>query len=293
MWMNLLHNLQMALVFRHTGVLLLGLTLLVTAAGCRNCDLVEAELRSRDHELRELRDELERVETHNDALQRELHSLRQSSSARISPELASQTYTLKSITLGRQTGGYDNDNCPGDEALQVVLEPRDVDGHTIKAPGTLLVQALEVSREGTKKPLCWWQVGPEKLRRSWRSGLLSTGYVLVLPWKVWPGTGKLRVLARFQLADGRVFEADKDVTVRLTPQAHRKPPPADAGAVPGGELPPDMALPPPRQLDTPSFDGTRAPSMEKGATQPASLWQNAPPNSLPGAVRLLQPVSLR
>src|SRR5262249_32012155 len=103
------------------------------------------------------------------------------------------------------------------EALQVVLEPRDPDGQAIKAPGRLTVTALQVSPEGLKIPLSTWEIAPDQLRRTWRNGLLSTGYYVVLPWKSWPTNPKLRVVAQFTLADGRIFEADKDVAIRLPP----------------------------------------------------------------------------
>ena len=86
--------------------------------------------------------------------------------------------------------------------LQVFVEPRDGDGHTLKAPGTLTVHAFEITTEGLKKPLCSWEVSANESRRSWKSGLLSTGYSLVLPWKVWPSYDKVRVVAQFH-ADRR------------------------------------------------------------------------------------------
>lgn len=72
------------------------------------------------------------------------------------------------------------------------------------------------------------------------SGLLSTGYVLVLPWKVWPNNDKVRVVAQLRLPDGRLFEADKDVTVHVVP-AEKRPPPTEA-----------PLLPPPHPLDPPA-----------------------------------------
>ena len=198
--------------------LLLGLALLLGSAGCRNCDLVEAELRTLERDLTELKGELFRSEAHNEALQREMRNLRQGA-VKATPEEASQQFTLRQIVLGRGTGGYDKDNCPGDDALQVVLEPRDGDGHAVKASGSLYVEVVEINREGLKTFLSSWDVPPEQLRRTWRSGFLSSGYDVVLPWKAWPNSDKLRVVARFSLADGRTFEADKDVTIRLTPAA--------------------------------------------------------------------------
>ena len=242
---------------RAAAFVLCPFALVLSLSGCRNCDLVEAELRTRDRELHEMRDELHRLQMCNDGLQREIRALRRN--AKVAPEDANLIFALKSVTLGRQTGGYNDDDCPGDEALQVVLEPRDVDNHLIKAPGTLDVRALEVSQEGLKKPLCSWHLTNDQLRRTWKNGLLSTGYFVILPWKAYPSTEKLRVVVLFTLADGRAFEADKDVTIRLVPAAHRKalPPLPEEGGPPPGPL---EQAPPPRRVDT-SAAGERPASL--------------------------------
>jgi hypothetical protein len=272
--------------------LLLGLGFLSAAVGCRNCDLLEAELRTRENELRELRAELARADAHNEGMLRELGAVRQSTSAKPSPELASQTYTLKQIVLGRQTGGYDDDGCPGDEALQVVLEPRDADGHAIKAPGALHVEVLEINPQGLKAPLSSWDLSPDQLRRAWRSGLLSTGYQIILPWKVWPSSDKLRVIVQFTLADGRLFEADKDITIRPTVAALRRSLPAAGvdptlSVVPGPENP----LPAPRKLLPGTPPGVAVPPSPPGL-EPASLWQPARTGTVADAVQLLRPTPL-
>jgi hypothetical protein len=264
--------------------MLLGWGLL--AAGCQHCerDLVESELRHREDDVHELKSEVCRLQACNDGLQRELQAVRQTSSAKITPELASQTYVLKSVDLARQTGGYDSDGVPGDEALQVVLEPRDPDGQAIKAPGTLDVQALEITAEGLKRPLSSWHVPPEQLRRTWRSGFLSTAYFVVLPWKNWPTCEKLRVVAQFTLADGRVFEADKDVVVHLQqPGGHSPPPAPDAPA--GPALDPEPPLPAPRKVDPPPPEPVK--------TTAAGLWETLPAAPLAGAVQVLRPVPIK
>jgi hypothetical protein len=224
-------------------VWLVGLAFLFPLVGCRNCDLVEAELRSREAESRQLRDELYRSESYNYALQRELHDLRSGTPAKLTPELATQVYTVQEVVLGRGTGGYDDDGVPGDEGLEVVLEPRDPDGHAIKAPGTLYVEVLQIPPEGVKLPLSSWEIPANQLRRTWRSGLLSTGYFVVLPWKNWPTTSKLRVTARFILTDGRVFEADKDVAIRLPPGVNARPSAGVAAALAPLPLPVDLDVP--------------------------------------------------
>jgi hypothetical protein len=264
--------------------------LFIPAAGCRNCDLVEAELRTKDKELRHLKGELENTRLYNQALQTELQSLRPVSVAPMSPELASQTYTLKEIVLGRQTGGYDDGSRPGDTALQVVVEPRDPDGSAIKAPGTLVVEVLQITPEGLKTPLSSWQIPPEQLRKNWRSGLLSTGYQLVLPWKVQPTYSKLRVTVRLMVADGRVFEADKDVTIRLPPSLESKPgpvlPPMEPVPVtPEAELPLFM----PRKVET---QKPSEPEPDSGKPMQSASLLRIEVNASPPTVRLLPPTPL-
>jgi hypothetical protein len=203
----------------------------VVVGGCRNCDLVEAELRTRERELRELRGELYRQEVYNQALQRENQALQSNTCSKPLLEAAAGIVMVKEIALGRQTGGYDNDDCPGDEALQVVVEPLDVDGHAVKTPGDLYVEAIEMSPEGIKVPLSFWQVPWDQLRRTWQNGFLSVGYRVILPWQTWPSQKRLRVVARMTLPDGRVFEAERDVSIRLTPIERRQvlPPALPAG----------------------------------------------------------------
>ncbi len=278
---------------RGLAALLPGL-LLVLAAGCRNCDLVEAELRTKDRELRELQADLNRVECENEALHRELRGVRQS----VPPptvEEASQTNTVRQVVLGRQTGGHDEDQCPGDEALMVVVEPRDVDGHALKAPGALYVEAVEINPQGLKSVLATWEVSEAELRRTWRSGLLSNGYHVVLPWKNWPSAERLRVTARLTLPDGRAFEADKDVRLRLTAAAQRKPAPA---------LPPPKTVEPPApQLQrlapwprktAPEKESEITPaSLRREGLQRTALWHGPHMTPLTDAVKLDRPVPLR
>ena len=170
------------------------------------------------------REELERCHAINEGLQMELQAAHADPSANPGdPNCpAAPAYTIRSLTLGRQTGGRDGDASGGDEALQVVVEPLDADNQAVKVPGTLFIQALEITPAGLKQPLSTWQISDDELRRSWRAGLLSTGYVLVLPWKVWPTNDKLRVVVQFHTADGRLFEADKDVTIRVVPAANAR-----------------------------------------------------------------------
>src|SRR5439155_7800951 len=187
-------------------------------------------------------------------------------------------------------GGIDEDKVPGDEGLQVVLVPRDVDGSAIKAAGSLKVTAVEITPEGLKAPLSTWDISALQLRSTWRSGLLSTGYFVALPWQKLPSTERLRVVATFFPLEGGTFEAEKDVTIRLLAEAQRhRPPfaPPPAGLIPPtplgppvGPMPrtgPPPSLPPPEPLPT-------APTPGLPPSTPGGPWQPAP-----AAAELLPP----
>ena len=214
----------------------------------RRYDLLEAELRTREREVAELRGEVAR--------QGQLNQLfGQPSAAR--PDLPPcdppgvfsssgrvLTLPLKDVILAAGTGGVDEDNLPGDEYLQVVIAPRDDDGTVVKVPLRGTVRAYEVSTEGLKTPLGQWDVTPDQMRKSWKSGLLSSGYFVPLQWDRPPAADRLRLVARVATADGREFEADKEVRVRpLTP-----PRPAPAPGPAWDTLPPPAATGPPPPL---------------------------------------------
>jgi hypothetical protein len=263
----------------------LGLALL--SAGCRsNCDLVEAELRTRNNDLRELKSDFSRVEAENEALVRELQATRQGA-----PAGDHSTYSLKQITLARQTGGITQHDSPGDDALQLVLEPRDSDGHVVKAPGTLHVEAYEIAPGGVKNLFSSWEISADQLRRSWHSGLWSSAYTVVLPWKNWPTTERIRVLVRLTGTDGRVFETDKDVAVHLAPEARRKT--ALPQTPPVEIIVPPQTLPQPHKLDGPTTSKAWWNVPENPVSvQQTALWHAHEPSPLVEPVGLLKPIPL-
>lgn len=217
------------------------LLLFLPVTGCRNnSQLLETALRTREQDVQILREELSRLEYHNEALQREVFALRGAVAYPVTPEVSNQIFTLRRITIGRTTTGLDDDRYPGDEALQVVIEPRDGEDHIIKTPGILRITALQISPQGLKTPISAWEFSPEELRRKWKSGLFTTGYVVVMPWQQKPCYKNVRVIARMEMSDGRTYEADRDITVRLDPNC---PPPVNMPAMPLNQSMPQLPQP--------------------------------------------------
>jgi hypothetical protein len=255
---------------------LIWLVVLLAAAGCRNnrSELVEAELRTRDRELREMRGELWQAQSTNEALENTVRA-QQCNQPMMRPGGVGLGCQVKDIQLGRGTGGIDEDRIPGDEGIQVVLVPRDMDESPVKAPGTLRVCALEISPEGIKTPLSQWDISALQMRRSWKSGLLSTGYSVVLPWQRPPTTEKLRIVATFQPLEGGVFEAERDVTIKLLPEAMRGqvivPAPAGLGPPLAGPM---LPAPSPTPIPTPPTGPMPRPTPPAAESK---KWQPAAP----------------
>jgi hypothetical protein len=207
------------------------------AAGCKpnkRYDLIEAELRTRERELNETRAALEQARNLNRAYVQQQQTVANANGP--VPPNTPAYIPVKEIVLARGTGGIDDDGVPGDEGLMVVVVPRDEDGAAVKVPAGVQIAAWEITPAGLKTPIGNWNVPPEKVRPSWRSGFISTGYFIAVPWQTYPSTERVRIAVRLTTLDGRAFETDKDVFVRPS----RVP-----GVGPGGTPPSTPVVPKP------------------------------------------------
>jgi len=185
--------------------------------GCANkrYDLLEAELRTRERELTETRLALEQARNLNRAYVQQSHAGQPEAGPKVPGPQAAVYIPIKEISLARGTGGVDEDGVPGDEGLMVVVVPKDEDGTAVKVPAQLHIAAWEVTAAGLKNPIGTWTVPAEKVRPTWRSGFVSTGYFVGVPWQTYPSTEKVRVAVRLTTLDGRAFETDKDIIVKV------------------------------------------------------------------------------
>lgn len=191
--------------------------LVLTLVGCRSSsELLEAELRRKERENEQLTQKLRDCECEVRLLEADYERILREIRTTGKADIRAPAY-VKEITLGRLTGGLDDDpHCPGDDALVIMVEPRDLDDQVVKVPGHVHIDVYEIHPQGLKQPLSSWDVPARELRGKWETPLLgSPGYRLVLRWKVMPHYERLRVVVRFTTLDGRVFETDRDVTIRL------------------------------------------------------------------------------
>ena len=134
---------------------------------------------------------------------------------------------MKEIALARGTGGVDEDGITGDEGLMVVIAPKDEDGSAVKVPARVEIAAWEITPAGLKQPdRRRGRCPAEKLRPTWRSGFISTGYFVA---RAVADAIRTRNACGSRCGSPRStaasFEADKDITVKVC-QTPRVGPPA-------------------------------------------------------------------
>ncbi len=186
------------------------------AAGCRSGDPVLPDFRLRESNLTALREEIWNGE----------FGARSNDRAPGADRLRVAAYRegpapapVRRLVLATSTGGLDADGQEGDEALRLVLEPRDDSDRAVPVAASLRVEVHQLGVTGTRLPLCSWDIAPEELAPTWRADWTGSGYALTLPWKSFPTSEQLRILARLTLADGSRHEAAREIRVRLRPVA--------------------------------------------------------------------------
>lgn len=235
--------------------LALGGVALLAFTGCRankQYDGLEAELRTRNRELAETQAALERARGINRAYEQSHGTIPGAGPAPVYLPASGGGCGLREISLGRGTGGVDDDAIPGDEYLMVVIVPADEDKSAVKALGRASIAAWESGPDGIKHHIGTWEISPEQLRSTWKQGLLATGYFVPLQWQQCPTQSKVRVAVRLTTMDGKTFEADRDISVRPTvgpipsrqPLMPGVPPPGVPPTIPPGfeELPPPAGV---------------------------------------------------
>lgn len=202
------------------------LFLALSLAGCKTCDLVEAELRYQTNRVDTLENELllksaeiATLEGTVAELRAHIEKISKAPGAADGPttETSYKRHGLARVRLGNLTGGRDLDNDGRADALEVVIEPHDYDDDVFKCPGVAAIELIQVETTGLKRSIGKWDADEQALRDGWRSTLLGQGYQLVLPWQEQPANGPMRVVVRFTTEGGRQFEAERDFTLSSKP----------------------------------------------------------------------------
>jgi outer membrane murein-binding lipoprotein Lpp len=267
------------------GALLLGT--LVLAAGCASTgqlDVLESRLRRQEDANNQLQSQLTESQSQLQAARREAGDLRTQIASGQKVARAEQLTalgTVEGISLNKYlTGGVDRDGVPGDEIFSAVVVPADADGNLVKAPGSVVLTVLDLSKPESQQTVGRWEFSPKESENLWHSGFFGSGYTVRVPWQKIPDSPTLLVHARLKTVDGRQFDTSQSIRINPpsgTAQAATQPAAAAPASTPADALPSPAPMPPsapPASLDTAM---TKPP--DSGVTQAGAKsddWWNDP-----------------
>jgi outer membrane murein-binding lipoprotein Lpp len=265
-------------------LLIVGATVgtLALAAGCASTgqiEVLESRLRRQEDATNQLQAQLAESQNQLQASKREAVDLRTqlANGKKIGQaEQVTALGTVEGISLNKYlTGGLDRDGVPGDEMLSAVVVPADADGNLVKAPGSVMLTVLDLSKPEGQQQVGSWEYGPKDSEGLWHSGFLGSGYVVRVPWQKAPESPTLLVHARLKTIDGRQFDTSQSIRINPpTATAQAAAQPAAAPNQPAQQPAPAPAPPaPPATLNAamnkPPVD---AAVQQAGAKSPDVWW---------------------
>ncbi len=253
----------------------MSLLFVATLAGCASggdVELLESELRGQEDTISRLQYQLSGTQEDLRVARAETDLLRNQLAERgrpasLLPEQADQLFRVQSVELHKyMTGGLDKDNLHGDEALAVLLVPKDKDGELLKVPGGVHIDLFDMALPPEEQKIGVWDFTPEQMQEMWHTGYFGSGFMLELPWKIAPNSPELTVHAQLATTDGREFHTTSQVRVTPpgSPQIAIKPRPTIQQ--PQRLIPNEGPLVPPPERDVDEFPGI-TPSMHQQESQ--------------------------
>ncbi len=183
--------------------------------GCGSPDKANIELRKKNQDLQE---QVKQLAGQRDA---DLHRIQGfETRATTVPVLAEgrldKLFTATGFKIGRLTNG-------DAQQLKVYVAPLDANGDELKATGTWVVEAFDLSDQERPR-VGHWEFGPEDCKKDWVGFLLRT-YIFPCPWQHASKAQQLtvRVTFRDELTQ-RLFPAEEFVAkVDRTPLSTTQP----------------------------------------------------------------------
>lgn len=148
------------------------------------------------------------------------------------------------------TGGSDLDGQPGDDGLSVVIEPRSADDQLVPQAGSVSVVVLDPTKAGDAARVARWDFAASEVQQKLSAASVAPGIRLQMPWPATPPTSdKLHLFVRYETADGRRLQTDREIFVgqpgelsqRWTPRKATSSTPAEPAMLPVVAAPPAEA----------------------------------------------------
>lgn len=122
-----------------------------------------------------------------------------------------------------RTRGVDLDQQPGDDALHVVIEPRNAAGQFVPQTGELTVVVLDPAAPGDEAHVARWDVNSQEVGRRILETRPEPGIALQFKWpEQRPEHGKLKMFVRYRSPQGESIETSSDVFVTVPGQLSQR-----------------------------------------------------------------------
>lgn len=130
------------------------------------------------------------------------------------------TRRLERIELNPSfTGGWDADGRPGDDGIQVLIEPRTATGQLIPAVGAVSLVVVDPALTGQEARVARWDIPVTEIGDAFTQTPFGEGIALWLPWpERVPVHSRLHLFVRLITVDGRKLERDMPIQVTLLPE---------------------------------------------------------------------------
>ena len=183
--------------------------------GCGKPNVASIAVRRENQELRNKVAELERREHGHLAQIRAMES-RATTVPSLGNERLATLFTTHGLRFGRLTGGADLDpKSPGEDGLKVYVVPTDGQGQPLKAAGSFVVEAFDLSN-GDSPRIARWEFSLDQAAKNWFGQAMLYTYVLPAPWSPQQRPANPDVTIRVTFTDaltGRTFTDQKVVKV--------------------------------------------------------------------------------
>lgn len=178
----------------------------------------------------------------------------------------------------RLTGGLDFNGAPGDDGLNVVIEPRNQDDVFVPLAGKVSLVLLDPRQEGEAARVARWDLPPDEVQRRIKTDeATAPGIHLKLPWNALPPSHEdLLLFVRYETLDGRQVEAQAALTLAVSSKSSTRWTPRSPEST-SGRPSPEHAVPPnlsagdlPRTSSIPTVADLRRDESESSWTTPKS-----------------------
>ena len=178
------------------------------AAGCSSPNKANIDQRKQNQQLQGEVDSLKRQHEADAATLRAMEA-KSPGVASLPQERINQLFTVHGIQFGKLTGADPDDP----KKLKVYVVPTDGEGQQIKAAGSFVVEAFDLSN-GDNARVGRWEFPLDQAAKNWYGQAMLYTYVLSCPWQSPPKHSDITLKVTFTDAlTGRAFTAQKSIKV--------------------------------------------------------------------------------